>query len=157
MKAQRREQARSIEWPEMRPVCMRHKEEGEWWVMGTWKDFTNSKKNRVVTTAMTEAGFFLLTLYPLWVQPGAPDTIPAFQEGSPSPLNLHQLQQVVCMVVTSLLIMGYCRFINIRPLLIEEPECWVQWGCWLIIITLTYAFFLIVKECRHRTFIFKNK
>ena len=36
---------------------MRQKEQGEWWVMGTWKDFTNSKKNRVIT-AMTEVGFF---------------------------------------------------------------------------------------------------
>ena len=92
---------------------MRQKEQGEWWVMGTRKDFTNSKKNRVIT-AMTEVGFFksLSSLSPA----GAPETNPAFQEGSPSPLNLHQLRQVVCVVVTSLLIIGYCRFINIRPL-----------------------------------------
>ena len=63
-KAQKGEQAWRIEWPELRPVCMRHKEQGEWWVMGTRKDFTNSKKNRVIT-AKAEVGFFLLSLYPL--------------------------------------------------------------------------------------------
>ena len=36
---------------------MRHEEQGEWWVMGTRKDFTNTK-NRVVITAMTAVGFF---------------------------------------------------------------------------------------------------
>ena len=104
-----------------------------------------------------DSGGFFLSLYRLWVQPGTPETILAFQEDSPSPLSLHQLQQVGSMLVTPLLIIGYCRFINICPLDWRTRVFWVKWGCWLIIITLTYAFFLIVKECRHHTFIFKNK